>query len=61
MHELIQRVEALEAYALGSSGIGKDLRVIEMHLGRAEDKILRIARGSSWTSDLPLRMTEETA
>lgn len=59
MQELIRRIQALEVRACSSSGIGQDFRVIEMHLARAEDKVLRIARGSSWTrAELPLQMTE---
>ncbi len=62
MKELIQRVRALEASVGSSKGIGKDLRVIEMQIARAEDKALRIARGSSWTrSDIRILMTEEAA
>jgi hypothetical protein len=61
VEELIARLKALEASAPNSSSLGKDFRVIEMHLARAEDKVLRIARGSSWTRvDLPLWKTEGT-
>jgi len=60
VQELIQRVRALETSASSSSGLGKDFRVIEMHIARAEEKILRLARGSSWTrGELPVQMTKD--
>lgn len=49
MDELVRRVAALEARMLQSPGISRDLRVIEMQIARAEDKVLRLGRASSWT------------
>lgn len=53
-NDLVRRVAALEGRAAASNGVGRDFRVIEMHISRAEDKILRMARGSSTRSELPL-------
>ena len=61
MEELIRRIQALEVRARNSDAIGKDFRVIEMQLARAEDKVLRLARDCSWTRPEPLRMTEKSA
>ena len=55
---LSERVEAIAKSEGFSPG---DVRMIEMQIARAEEKILRIEqRYSSWTRpDLRLRMTEE--
>ena len=60
MKELVRRIAALEPRATDPGGVSRDFRVIEMQIARAEEKVLRIGRGASWTrSDLDLRMTED--
>ena len=49
MEGLIERIAALEQYVSVCDGVGRDFRVILMQIARAEEKILRIERGSSWT------------
>jgi hypothetical protein len=48
MEAIVQRLAALECCSV-AGGIERDLRVIEMQIARAEEKVLRIDRGSSWT------------
>ena len=58
---LSERVAAIERTFSGDhTGLASDLRVIEMQVARAEEKLLRIERDrSSWTRpDLTLRMME---
>lgn len=59
--EIVRRMAALESRCSSSSGgISSDMRVIEMQLARAEEKILRLGRGASWTLPaMSLLMTEE--
>lgn len=48
MEALVRRLAALECRSV-TSGIDRDLRVIEMQISRAEEKVLRLHRASSWT------------
>lgn len=60
MDELARRLAALEGRVSHSTGVNSDMRVIEMQIARAEEKILRLGRSASWTRPgLPIMMTEE--
>ena len=45
---LIRRVALLECRAASVGAVEKDFRVIEMQISRAEEKIMRLERASSW-------------
>lgn len=47
--DLARRLKDLESRSTSTTGMAPDFRVIEMQLARAEDKILRLGRASSWT------------
>lgn len=49
MSDLVRRIAALEGDSSSSAGLGRDFRVIEMHLARAEEKVLKLARSSHST------------
>ena len=59
MEGLITRMAALEDKVTSSTGVAKDFRVIEMHLARAEEKIMRYGRSSCTGADLMMFVTEE--
>jgi hypothetical protein len=57
--DLVRRIETLESRVSTSGGIRSDLRVIEMQIARAEEKVLRLSKNSCWTQPaIPLRLTE---
>lgn len=61
MDELVCRLAALEAREGSPASIGNDMRVIEMQIARAEEKILRLGRAASWIHpELNIFMTEYT-
>lgn len=60
LDELARRIAVLEVHT-SAPGIGSDMRVIEMQIARAEEKVLRLGRASSWTHPaLGLLITENS-
>lgn len=59
MEGLVHRLSAIERRSETAGGMDKDLRVIEMQIARAEEKVMRLGRSSSWTRSYELFETME--